>query len=128
MNNLIIVIIIIVTVLIFFIYNIFNISLSLNKTKVKQKINKKINKKFFNRIKIGDLEKYNKPFIFYTDEEWSTKGNSNFLEYPQNNFLILEPGYYYCINSDAIKLHIINKEIDIYIFNFKKYFNLIKYY
>jgi len=62
------------------------------------------------------LKKYSKPEIltpssvgiFYTDEKWSTK-NNNYIEF-EENYYIIEPGYYYNIN-EKVKVFKENKKI-----------------
>ena len=121
---LIIVLIIIVLIIIVYYTNNYLQRLYLYKDVIKYKLKTK-NKYFLKKYSI--LQKipidYDK-LLFYTDSKWSSKNINYILDIPNNYYYMIEPGYFYYL-QDRNKFEIINKEIDIYAFDFEKWNNKI---
>ena len=67
---------------------------------------------FTKSIYLNDLKKLS-GLAFYTNLNWSTKNNNYIYDKKLERYYIIEPGYYYYIPSNRIKLKV-NKNIKVF--------------
>ena len=78
-----------------------------------------------NSVNIDSLLKL-KSFLFYTEQQWSSKNNNYIHDKLLDRYYIIDKGYYYYINNIDSRYNIvINKNSNIKLFDFSKYYNKI---
>jgi hypothetical protein len=70
-----------------------------------------------------------KELLFYTDQQWSTHSNFNYiLDIKKNKYYIIDSGYFYYIhNIDDFEFNILSENVKVKIFDFGKHIKKINY-
>jgi uncharacterized SAM-binding protein YcdF (DUF218 family) len=107
-----------------FLINKINVSKTITKYSL-GKIDKLFLKERSTECDIGILPNYQK-VIFYTDQEWSTSENHNYiLNTSENKYYIIDKGYYYYLDNSTTKLFLNSVNVKIFLFDFDKYYKKI---
>jgi di/tricarboxylate transporter len=107
-----------------FLINKINVSKTITKYSL-GKIDKLFLKERSTECDIGILANYQR-VLFYTETEWSTSENHNYiLNIPENKYYIIDKGYYYYLENSTTKLFLNSVNVKIFLFDFDKYYKKI---